>query len=156
MIVLTAPNYESLPDEHLSVFLGGGITGAPLWQQEVIDELAYINKLTLYNPRRENYKDGDEYSAKEQIRWEHHYLALSDVIMFWFPKEAKCMITLFELGFWLNSPKELIIACESGYEREIDVRTQVELARRRQPVLDTLPQVMQQIADKARVKNPLV
>jgi hypothetical protein len=33
-------------------------------------------------------------------RWEHDHLRRSKAIMFWFPSETLCPITLYELGAW--------------------------------------------------------
>ena len=69
------------------------------------------------------------------------YLREADIILFWFPKETLCPITLFELGCFLNTPKTLVIGVEPGYARERDVRIQVGLERPKETVyshLDTM------------------
>ncbi len=33
-------------------------------------------------------------------RWEHDHLRRAKAIMFWFPSETLCPITLYELGAW--------------------------------------------------------
>lgn len=50
-----------------SVFLAGGITNCPQWQQEVIDRLqGYEIECTILNPRRANFPIGDPSAAREQ------------------------------------------------------------------------------------------
>ncbi len=95
--------------ERPAIFLGGGITGAPDWQLKATEFLAGTFA-TCFNPRRVDGftpPDHPDYLRhyKEQVRWEHKYLLSSDVVLFWLPKEALCITTRFEVGWWfgLNS-----------------------------------------------------
>lgn len=133
-IIITAPNEDysvATIAENTKLFLGGGITNCPDWQQEIIDALKDYNHLTIYNPRRPNFSPADE---EPQICWEYDKLAKANVIIFWFPKETVCPITLYELGKWGNATDtKIIIGMHPDYPRKNDVIIQTSLAR---PSLD--------------------
>ena len=148
--VFTAPETTDIYDVRFDtkkLFLGGGITGCPDWQSEVIKrlDLPYIS-LSLYNPRRTDWnREADDSEVINQIKWEHTYLRKANAIMFWFPEESICPITLFELGYWLNRDKKLFIGTHPKYPRALDVLTQVGLADNNIPVRDNLDAMIKDI-----------
>lgn len=115
------------PVEHPTVFMAGGITNCPDWQQELRELLQDVPNGTLVNPRRKDFPIHDPNAAKEQIAWEHRWLGKADYISFWFCKETLCPIVLFELGTAMFRGKPVIVGVEPGYEREPDVRIQTRL-----------------------------
>jgi hypothetical protein len=124
MHVIEAPN---LRPQLTNVFLGGGITGCPDWQSEVVELLHDVPGILL-NPRRSG--DFSESMADEQITWEYHALRTAETVFFWFPKETMCPITLFELGvFTQRKNVRLIVGTHPEYVRRFDVIKQLELAR---------------------------
>lgn len=127
MKVIEAPEkYVGQPGDR-RVFLAGGITGAPDWQAQVIRELAdRESQLVLFNPRRKGFDTRAKDATKDQVEWEHRHLHMADSISFWFPAEAKCMITLFELGIWMDS-SNVIVGVHPEYERRLDIETQLAL-----------------------------
>jgi len=131
MKVITAPEpFPALACRETSVFLAGGITGCPDWQQEVIGLLAGVGTGTLLNPRRENFPIHDPNAARAQITWEFHALNRADIFSMWFcagPSDQP--ICMYELGRHLtkHAPRHVIIGIEPGYRREADVRIQTEL-----------------------------
>ena len=110
------------------LFLAGGITNCPNWQEKIVN---YLKNEDIYilNPRRKNFPIDDPNASEEQIRWEFNALQLADIISFWFPKETLCPITLYELGFWNNSEKPIIIGMDKKYKRKQDVIIQSKLIR---------------------------
>ena len=120
-----------------SIFLAGGISNCPNWQLEFIAGYEAIRPshrggpTVLVNPRREGdlSKEGDE--ARQQIRWERNYLMACSHIIFWFPKESVCPITLFELGQWATSKNlkegKVIVGADPDYSRFFDIKTQLSL-----------------------------
>jgi len=129
---------ELRPDTHADprlappgLFLAGGITGAPDWQRTVLNDLVYrsglhpYRSLVIYNPRRPDFDVSRAESSIEQIRWENLALLSSKVILFWFPKEAACQITLLELGRFATMGRRIAVGVEPGYKRELDVREQL-------------------------------
>ena len=114
-----------------SLFLGGGISGCPDWQAEVVRIIAELAErpLTIFNPRRANFPIHNPSAAEAQIRWEHRYLRKASAILFWFPKETLCPITLYELGAWSMTDKPLAVGVHPEYARRIDVEIQTKLAR---------------------------
>lgn len=112
-----------------NVFLGGGITDCPDWQEQVIEELDERRvECVVVNPRRKNFPMGDNEEGKKQIEWEHRMLKRCDLRVFWFPAgESLCPITLFELGRWLDNEYPPVVGTEYGYKRAMDVRVQVQL-----------------------------
>lgn len=127
------PDMESGPKSILlgglnSVFLAGGITGCPDWQQELVKSLQDVDGILL-NPRRADFPIGQPSAARGQIFWEHHYLREADAISFWFCQETICPIVLYELGAWSMTPKKLFVGVHPNYSRRQDVEIQTAYAR---------------------------
>lgn len=118
------------------IFMAGGITGCPDWRRTVVNELREVPNLVLVNPRRDGWDLTK--SSEEQIQWEFYHLHNSDYTYFWFPKEGKCAITLFELGQALGEKRNIRIGVEPGYWRELDVHEQVYRAASWITVVDNL------------------
>ncbi len=113
-----------------TIFLAGGITNCPDWQAPVADQLDEMTNLTIFNPRRTAWNmEGSDKESKKQILWEHDHLQKSETILFWFPSETLCPITLLELGKYLVSDKQLIIGTHPEYQRRLDVIVQSQLVR---------------------------
>lgn len=105
MLLLTSPEQVD-KIERPAIFLGGGITGAPDWQPAAA-QLLGRTFATVFNPRRAEpfAPPGDPDFMKnylEQVHWEHKYLLAADVVLFWMPKEAVCITTRFEVGWWFG------------------------------------------------------
>lgn len=128
MHVLAPPEQWIPIPEETTVFLAGGISGCPQWQDTVIDLLADTS-LTLLNPRRTDFPIGDPAAAEGQIRWEYQHLHYAQAILFWFPAETLCPITLFELGRWSGQRKPLFVGIHPEYKRRQDIEVQLGLER---------------------------
>lgn len=137
MQYIEAVNYAGT--KYPSIFLAGGISGVKDdWQAKAVLELADIELLTIFNPRRKNFPMDDPTAAEEQITWEHKMLYRADAISFRFPPDTLCPITLYELGAWsawrdpafpLSDPKRLFISVHPKYARLKDIQIQTKLAR---------------------------
>lgn len=133
MRVVEAPN--SYP-ERVDLFLAGGISNCPDWQNEALRMLA-TEEITVLNPRRS--VPFEEHMSNQQIRWEYEALRAADTVLFWFPKETLCPITLFELGVFSQRPDtRLVVGTDPEYARRLDVLVQMELARPEVVVHDSL------------------
>lgn len=133
MKLITAP--EATPD-NADLFLAGGISNCPDWQQEVIEALEGTS-LVVLNPRREFYST--ETSAIEQIKWEHDALRKVNIVLFWFPEETLCPITLFELGVFSQKKNvEVLVGVHPNYARKLDVIEQLALSRPEIKVVHTI------------------
>jgi hypothetical protein len=116
------------------VFLAGGITNCPDWQQRVIKELKACDGGVLFNPRREDFNIHDPNAAGEQIKWEYDALMMCDIFTMWFcnaPSDQP--ICMYELGryfcrYQLGRIKKVVIGVEPGYKRAMDVLMQLRLA----------------------------
>lgn len=128
MHYLEAPEELEYPLDHTSVFLAGGITNCPNWQQQMVDLLRDTD-LILLNPRRVNFPIGDPSAAKEQIAWEHNHLRKATTILFWFPCETLCPIVLYELGAWSMTEKLIFVGVHPEYSRRQDVEIQTQLVK---------------------------
>jgi hypothetical protein len=117
------PEYEL----HPRVFVGGGITGCPDWQKELTEMLSDTSYLVLLNPRRDEFDITNKLLSSEQIEWEYCNLRLAHAILFWFPAETLCPITLFELGYWAGKSKDIFVGCHPDYARKFDVEKQLSL-----------------------------
>lgn len=109
-----------------SLFLGGGISGCPDWQSDMVKLLDGMGSdLALINPRATNFDVKNEARTEVQIKWEYQMLRRADGILFWFAKETIQPIVLFELGTHLMVPgKPIFIGMHPEYSRKIDVKVQ--------------------------------
>lgn len=156
MKLITCPTSytrETLSD--IIVFLGGGISNCPNWQLDMIDKLASADdSLVLVNPRRESFDITDETASDFQIKWEFKHLHASDAILFWFPCETLCPITLYELGAAAHRGNPIFVGCHPNYARRFDVVTQLSLVRPDIKVRESLDQVASDVLEwHAAVKS---
>ena len=146
MRVVTAPEKVTLEDKDISIFLAGGITNCPEWQNDVIKEIDDLSisfkyntdNTVLFNPRRENFPIGDPSAAMEQIKWEFEQLERCDIFSMYFSGGISDQpICMYELGrniarmqmrFPSDWENRIIISCEEGYKRKQDVEIQTMLA----------------------------
>ncbi|MEZ4219946.1 MAG: nucleoside 2-deoxyribosyltransferase domain-containing protein [Polyangiaceae bacterium] len=152
--VFVAP--DALPVDRPLLFLAGGISGCPDWHSEMIQLLSPLPKeWALLNPRRPNFPIDDPTAAEEQIAWEHHALRASRAIVFWFPEETLCPITLYELGAWSMTDRPLFVGVHPRYARRSDVEIQTRLARPDVSApASTLAMLAGQILDQLRRSGP--
>ena len=133
MKVLVAPVYDLFQRGEFSLFLGGGITDCPDWQAEIIELIQsripekISSRVVLFNPRRADFDVTNPNESERQIDWEYSHLVCADVVLFWFPKETLCPITLFELGKMLGSGRRIVVGCHPEYKRKFDVEYQISL-----------------------------
>ena len=126
--------YIESPEEYIkgkskSIFLAGGITNCPNWQQDLV-KLLENSDLVILNPRRENFPIHDPKAAQEQITWEYEHFKKVDMISFWFSRGSLNPIVLFELGKWLvQKEKKIFIGIDPEYKRRQDVEIQTWLER---------------------------
>ena len=156
MKLITCPTSytrETLSD--IIVFLGGGISNCPNWQLDMIDLLTCADdSLVLVNPRRDSFDITDETASDFQIKWEFKHLSASDAILFWFPCETLCPITLYELGAAAHRGNPIFVGCHPDYARRFDVATQLSLVRPDIKVRATLEHVSADVLDwHAAVKS---
>lgn len=134
MEVVTCPKELIIERRSLDIytFLAGGISNCPDWQSEIIN----IHKLyqqsinrTLVNPRRDHFDITDNQMTQEQIHWEYRHINKCNSIIFWFPKETVCPITLYELGSALHTHTNISVGCHREYSRLEDILYQMRLRR---------------------------
>lgn len=134
------------PNHHgLVLFLAGGITGCPDWQEDARQLLAArdINdELIICNPRRRDFPIHDPGAAHDQIGWERIHLAYADAILFWFCAETIQPIVLYELGAWSATSKPIFVGVHPAYPRRQDVLIQTGMARPEVTVRDSLDAVV--------------
>jgi len=136
-----------------ALFLAGGITGCPDWQQEMRVRL-HDSGWTLLNPRRAQFPIGDQDAAVEQITWEHRHLRKAAAILFWFPCETICPIVLYELGAWSMTSKPLFVGMHPDYSRRRDVEIQTGLVRPDVEIVYSLDELVYQV-ERALSSAPL-
>ncbi len=129
---------------NVSLFLGGGITSCPQWQPEMVELLKDTN-LHLLNPRRAEFDVTNPKIELEQITWEFNHMHRASAILFWFPCETLCPITLFEYGKWITQHKPLFIGCHPDYKRKRDLQIQTKLQRKRQKVHESLESLAKEV-----------
>jgi len=126
-------NKNTLNDIQKSIFLAGGITNCPDWQQELVNRLKEMD-LIIFNPRRKNFPIHDPNAAYQQIKWEYKYLGLCKMISFWFSRGSLNPIVLFEYGRWSYMVKrfwqferKIFVGIDPEYKRKQDVEIQTKL-----------------------------
>ena len=136
---------EEFVGNETSLFLAGGITGCPDWQQEVVEALK-DEPITLLNPRRKNFPKDDSTASLEQIKWEYRHLRKASIISFWFPQETLCPIVLYELGAWSMTDKPILVGVHPNYQRKLDVEFQTNLVRPEVKICSYLKELLEQIS----------
>lgn len=141
-MLITSPA-EHIEKHRTTLFIAGGISNCWDWQTPTIKRLLDSTDLVLFNPRRTNWNmENSDAESKKQILWEHRHLAQADYIMFWFPSETLCPITLFELGKYLKSEAKLIVGTHPDYQRRLDVIVQTEIERPELIIYDDLDKMV--------------
>jgi hypothetical protein len=137
--VITAP--EPIGDLGFKVYLAGAIDmgKAINWQAYIIQSLSLYDGLVLLNPRRDKFTDD---TLDEQITWELHAMDTANLILMWFPKEAKAPISFFETGLYMGSGK-LVLGAEHGFYR----RRNLEMTSERYsvPLWSTLEETAEEV-----------
>lgn len=156
-LIIEAPNeiYSVNNSRSIKLFLAGGITNCPNWQNYVISELRDINdNLTIYNPRRKNFPIDNPKAAEEQIAWEYEHLRNADILFFWFSRGTLNPIALYELGMWCNSSDTLaIIGVDPLYERKQDIIYQTNLARPHLKIFEQLDEMVDEVKNIFDILN---
>lgn len=146
MRYIESPEVLEGKTDNLLVFLAGGITGCPDWQQDV-RKMLQGTVLVLLNPRRKDFPIHDPNAALEQITWEHEQLRKADLILFWFPCETICPIVLYELGTWSMTDKSIYVGVHPEYQRRQDVEIQTALARPEVAIAHSLEELVKQVRE---------
>jgi hypothetical protein len=129
-----------------SLYLAGGITGCPDWQQEIVHLLEKTD-LVLLNPRRKHFPIDDPTAAESQIRWEHKHLRMADEILLWFPCETLCPIALYELGAWSMTDVLIYVGVHPDYRRRMDIEIQTKLTRPNIKIVYSLYELAKQVTE---------
>jgi hypothetical protein len=133
--VITAPDKNWPPQglERPWVFMAGGITDCPNWQDTIIAKTGTVKKGVLFNPRHDTFPIKDPTAAKEQITWEFNALMSCHIFTMWFCSgKSEQPICMYELGrylarFQLGRVPRIVIGCAEGYKHQLDVLMQVKL-----------------------------
>lgn len=131
-------------DHPTSVFLAGGITSCPLWQ-DVAVEMFNDSNVVILNPRRKIWNES--ITPYHQIKWEWDHINIADIVMFWFPCETLCPITLLELGKLLMTPKPIVIGVHPNYARSADIQVQTFLERNELPIYFSLEETVDAVKE---------
>ncbi len=145
--VVTAPEDSGSP-RGPTLFLAGSIDmGAAVeWQKRVIEALADMPEVTIFNPRRTDWDSSWEQDIShpefnEQVTWEMDHLDKADVICFYFDAEGKAPITLLELGLHA-ADRKCVVCCPEGYWRRGNV--QMVCDRFNIPMVDDLEALIEE------------
>lgn len=135
MILVKCPDVLfGLPEESITelsniLFLGGGISNCKDWQKEMVARFKDVEKLAILDPRRDNFDTSKPGESVFQIQWEFLHIHSSSAILFWFPYETLCPITLYELGVCAALGYKLFVGCHPAYARKLDVEVQLQCIR---------------------------
>jgi hypothetical protein len=109
------------------LFLAGSIDlgAAPNWQRELAESLLDIPRLTILDPRRDEWdaswkQSKDDARLREQVEWELDGLERADVIAYYFAPGSKAPVTMIELGLHARSGRS-VVCCPDGFWRKGNV-----------------------------------
>lgn len=142
---IKSPDRTTYTKNNHYVFIGGGITGCPNWQKEMVERFKDVENIVLFNPRRDDFDVRDPSVNDQQLQWEHDHIFASDAVLFWFPFEGRCIITMYELGMCAALGKKMFVATHPGYERRYDVVTQMKMIRPEIVVHDNFQDVVDEV-----------
>jgi hypothetical protein len=139
------PNTQAIP----KVFLAGSIElgKAEEWQT-IVERALQIYNVDVYNPRGVgiNYEDMkqelNDPDFFKQVKWEQDHLDAADLIIMYFDKNTKSVISLLELGQYSASGK-MAVCCPEGFYRKGNV--DYVCKKNNIPMFDTLEDLIQHI-----------
>jgi len=114
-----------------AIYLAGGISDIDDWQDQFISHFKqlqsdtlmkalYLKNLTIINPRRNHFNDKRS-EIKKQIMWEHAHAKAADALVFYFPADSHCSISLFQYGKYLTSGKKIFVGIEKDHLKSLDI-----------------------------------
>lgn len=110
---ITAPNFETISENDIVIFLAGPIQGSEDWHKQCYNFLKkeyerlstsykellpwkpLFPNLVVCSPRRQSGIEKNEFEYKDQVLWETHHLRLAGkqgVVLFWFSNEKEQII----------------------------------------------------------------
>lgn len=150
---IQAPNNKQI-DYGIKIFLAGGISQCPNWQEEIVKKLIDDNRvnikgirIVIFNPRCKEVPE-----ETPQIIWEYERLHKSDIISFWFSVGSMNPITLFEYGSHLNTNKTLVVGCHPEYLRKNNVVVQTKLVNPNQKVNEDFDSFYEELVETILLK----
>lgn len=148
MKYIECPETAILSDDDVRVFMAGGISNCPDWQKEMAERFTTISdNLVLMNPRRRTFDVSNPSDTEFQIEWEFFHLTSADAVLFWFPYNTLCPITLYELGVQAALDTPIFVGCHPAYPRKFDVEKQLQLIRPDVTVHDNFAPLVEDIKD---------
>jgi hypothetical protein len=146
--IVQAPEEIKLKRNSIKLFLAGGISNCPKWQDEICERLSkekifdeYDIDIVIFNPRCKSIPE-----EEAQIKWEYDKLKKSNIHCFWFSEGSLNPITLFEYGSHFKSKnKDLVVGCHMNYPRRNNVIIQTKLELPQFRIVDTLDDFYQNI-----------
>lgn len=152
---IEAPRFKEIPSNTISLFLAGGVSNCPDWQTDIfkyISGFSGIEDLWIINPRRKHFDTTKEQESISQIHWEHGYLKQVTDILFWFPGQTDCPITLLELGKWAvpGNSKRIYVGTHSNYSRKLDVKVQMDIMNPNIQIVHSLDELSIQVVTTIR------
>jgi Nucleoside 2-deoxyribosyltransferase like len=124
MQVIVAPDM-SQPIYPTTLFLGGGISGCPNWQEYVITKLSGY-QLTIWNPRRKTFQMNDRDAAQIQTDWEIDRLRIADINAYWFSSGTLNPIALVEIGESFALRERIVLGMDQEYARKWDLEFRMD------------------------------
>jgi hypothetical protein len=151
---ISTMEYIEAPNEYqgdgFSVFLAGSISDCANWQARLAELLASA-RVTIFNPRRQEFPVGDRTEERRQIEWERRHLARANLVVFWFTPPTLCPIALFELGACCETGIPLVVGIDPKYALKFDVGVHLSLRRPDVTVLDNLDDLARAILTHAPI-----
>lgn len=127
-LVIDAPSNKKPLDNSFTVFLAGTIDadkGSVDWQHKICKKIEDTTdnkyRITIYNPRREEFPDSGSSEVRRQIKWEHKHMDDADLIVMNILEDSKSPISLMEMGMYAESGK-LVVFCKTGFYRYDNVQ----------------------------------
>ncbi len=92
------------------------------WQKDFSEKLDEFD-IDIYNPRRTDWDSSWKQSIEnknfsDQVNWELDHIDKSDIVVFNFLGDSQSPITLMELGYVVQSDKQIIVLCGEKFWRK--------------------------------------
>jgi hypothetical protein len=158
-------HHQYLHPEYPLVFVAGGISNCPDWQDKFCKRFVG-DKILLINPRS-CFPSEEQITEEEQITWEYSHIQnacrrtkamekrpdVACAISFWFTSATVQPTSLLELGKATIIAEKLFVGVDPDYEWKLDVEIQVGLERPEVKIVYSLDDLEEQIRNWAKEKS---
>lgn len=133
---------------NISFFLAGGITNWRDWIKDRMDGNESFFNSVIVDP------NDRWYDVDLTTEWEFEALHYSDIVVFWFPKDAANVVTMFELG-WIcrDHLNKVVVGCDPEFKYYKNIVAELKQLRPDVTVVTSLQEVLDAMSTAADELN---